>query len=195
MAAQLDQLIEMLQPTQDAKVQRIVKDHFGAQGTSIFEILFERAVFVMNADNRLDAFTQYPGVELTGSCFSHLAFEDQADPVRTTQVEVIPDQGFKQSPTLFGILEDLGPTDFQLPDAQLVGITGRSLLGRDRPGKLFDPTVEKCLDFLDVQLVTNDLQTLRICTAQKTVIQGFEMDNCCLAHSCPLKHILMSKGK
>ena len=107
MATQLDQLSEVLHTQQDAKVQRIVEDHFGAQGTPIFQVLFEGAVFVMNADNRLDTFPQYPGVELAGSCFSHLALKDQADPVWTTQVEIIPDQGFDQSPALFGILEEL----------------------------------------------------------------------------------------
>ena len=70
--------------------------------------------------NRLNAFSQHPGVELTGSCFGHLALEDQADPLRSPQVEIVSDQGFDQSPALFGILKNLCPADFHLPDTQLV---------------------------------------------------------------------------
>src|SRR3990170_8077319 len=146
MVTQLDQLSEVLQAAQDAKVLGIVEDHFSPQGATIFQVLFESTVFVTDPDNWLNAFPQHPGVELAGSCFSHLTLEDQADPVWSAQVEIIPDQGFNQSPALFGVLEDLGSADFQLPDTQLVGITGRSLLGQDRPGKLFDPAVEKGLD-------------------------------------------------
>src|SRR3990170_4006075 len=176
MVAHLDQASQVGQPAWEAKVLGVVEDHFSTQGATVFQVLFEGTVFVTNTDDRLNTFPQHPGVELAGSCFSHLTLEDQADPVRTAQVEIIPDQGFDQSPALFGVLEDLGAADFQLPDTQLVGITGRSLLLRQRPGKLFDPAVEKCLDLLGVQLVTNDLQTLRVLAGQKTVIQGCEAD-------------------
>jgi len=68
----------------------------------------------------------------------------------------------------------LGSADFQLPNSQLVGITRRSLLWCEWSGKLFEPTVEKSLDIVGIQLVTNSLQTIRGCVRQKTIPQGFK---------------------
>lgn len=134
MVTHLHQASEVSQAAQDTEVHGVIEDHFRAQGATVFQVLFEGAMFVFDANNWLNTFPQYPGVELGGSCFSHLALEDQADPVWSAQVEIVPDQGFDQRPALFGILEYLGAADHQLPDTQLVVITGRSLLFRERQG-------------------------------------------------------------
>src|SRR3989304_7944391 len=133
-------------------------------------------MFVVNAQRWLYTLSQDPRMELARSCLSHLALEDQADPVRATQVEIITNQILDQSPTLFGVTKHLRPADFHLPDTQQVWIPCRAVFHVQRPGNLFDPMVEKRLNLLCVQLVTNLLQMRRVFTRQKTVTQRLKTD-------------------
>jgi len=183
MLTQLDQLTEVLQPRRMPK-SRVLLKTFQCASTALFQVLFEGAVFIMDTDYWLNAFSQYPGVELTGSRFSHLGSKIRLTRSGRPKSRLSRIKASTKAQPCSGSLKNLGSADFQLPDTQLVGITGRSLLRRERPGKLFDPAVEKSLDFLGIQLMTNTLQTLRVCARHKPFRRASKtspsLRSCCL---------------
>lgn len=61
--------------------------------------------------------------------------KEQAHPVRPTQVEVLADDRLEELAPLDWAGEDLGETDLQLPEAELVLIAGAPLGRRQRPGE------------------------------------------------------------
>ena len=67
MTTQFEQGCEVLQAPQDTKILGVVEYHLRTQSTPIFQVLFESAVFVTNADDGLNAFSKNPGVELTST--------------------------------------------------------------------------------------------------------------------------------
>ena len=93
-----------------------------------------------------------------------------------SQVQVFLDDGFKELPTPPWVREDLGAADFDLPDREMVAITGLPVFGRMGHRQAFNPFVNKGLNLFWPQLVADGLQLLRFLAGQETIIQNFTGD-------------------
>jgi hypothetical protein len=60
--------------------------------------------------------------------------KEQPDTVRTPEVEIFANDGFKEESALHRPIEDLRQTDFELIDRQAVVVAGATVRRREWPG-------------------------------------------------------------
>ncbi len=80
------------------------------------KILFDMALFIIGVQTGIDPFLNHLGAEVTRRGLGDPALKDQLDPVRSTHIQIVSDDGFKPLPPLGWVSKDLSATEFDLPD-------------------------------------------------------------------------------
>src|ERR1700724_2985322 len=173
------ELPEVGQGLADPEVGRFVDGRFGAQGVSLFEVLLDVAVLVLDVEAGIDAVGDDAGpVPVCGGrgTTGQPAVKQQADAVGTPQVEISPHDLVKKVASVQRAVEDLGEAQLELPEAELVSVPSLSVLAAERPGKPLRPALEESLDRLRTELVAHLLEPSRVLTGEKTVVEALEAD-------------------
>src|SRR5437879_4288629 len=104
----------------------------------------------------------------------HTRGEQQIDAIGTAEVEVIPDEGLKELPTVQRRVEDLGEADLQLPDGEAMTVAGRAIGPGQRPRQSMLPAIEEPLHVARAQPIADALQASGIGTPAEAVVEAFE---------------------
>jgi hypothetical protein len=100
--------------------------------------------------------------------------KEEADAVRSPEVEILPDDGFEEQTPLHRAIEDLRETDFELIDGEAVIVAGAAVGCRERPGQTMRPAVKEGLDVVRAQRIAGGLQGDRVGTGEKPVVERLE---------------------
>src|SRR6476659_8132743 len=172
------QLIEMDQPPQTAQVARVVDDSLDAQRPPVLQILLDAGVPVEGVDVDLGAVGDDLGLELTGrrSTAALPTPEDQLDPLRAADVEVVGDQGLEEPASVAGCIEHQRARGLHLAHRQLPPIAGGAVVLSERQRQDRPPTVGEHRDHAGAEPVADRLQPNRIAARGEPVGQLGEPD-------------------
>src|SRR5439155_12127607 len=104
----------------------------------------------------------------------HTREEQQIDAIGTAEVEVIPDEGLKELPTVQRRVEDLGEADLQLPDGEAMSVTGGAIGPGQRPRQPMLPAIEEPRHVARRQAIADALQARGIGTPAEAVVEACE---------------------
>ncbi len=102
----------------NCKIASVVDGHLRAQRLVFLEILFDLRVLIADMQRGHDPFSDHAGVESGRRAFGHTPVEDQTDPIRSTQIQVLPYQFFKYITPRQPAIEYLGQGKFGLQHRQ-----------------------------------------------------------------------------
>ena len=130
------------------EVGRVIDGGLGPERPLLLEVLLDVGVLVLDVQAGGD-----PGGDDAGpiavrgwrGAAGDPLGEQQADAIGATEVEVLADHRLEEVTALDRLVEDLGATDFELPDAQPMFVAGRPVGGRQGPGQMRAPAVEEAL--------------------------------------------------
>src|SRR2546426_550674 len=172
---------EIVQPLASLEVFRVVDGGLRAQGAVLLEVLLDVGAFVFDVQAGTDSVGDDSGTiamrrSRRATADPTTAREQQADAVRTTQVEVVADQFFEEVTPLDRLVEDLSEADLDLPEGESVREPRAAVPGGQRPRQVGGPAMEEALHVLGPQAIADLLQPLGARARQKAVIEAFEPD-------------------
>src|SRR6266851_3781899 len=160
-------------------VGRIVERGFGTKCPAFLEVLLDVAALEVDVQTGLDTARDHPRPipERRGRCRPRQPRrKQQADPVRTTQVEVVTNDAFEQTAAPARLIEDLRQADLDLPQAQPMPIPSGTIIGAQRPRKSLQPAVEEPLDVSRAERIAHVLQPLGVGAPAEAVVERSESD-------------------
>ena len=100
--------------------------------------------------------------------------EEQADAVRTAEVEILANDSLEEVAALHRLVEDVREAHFELADREAVVIAGGAVGRGHRPGQPMRPAIEEGLHVGRPERVAGRLQRRRVGTVQKAVVETLE---------------------
>ena len=133
--ADLPQCGQVTQPFADGEVARVVDRGLGPCADlrhvgDLFEVLLDAGVLVIDVQRRDHPVGQHAGPEASGSSLGHAAVEDELHHVRAPDVEILPDDFFKQDAPVERAVQNLCQGEFRLQDGEVVAVSGFAILQR-----------------------------------------------------------------
>lgn len=131
LVGEVAKLGKVFQALVEVEISGLVDGGFGSQSFFLFEVLLDMGIFVFQMEAGVDTNGDDAGAVSPGGrrcAGSATVGKQQADPVGSAQIEVFPDHLFKEIATRQGAVKDLGETDFQLPEAEPMAISGVAVL-------------------------------------------------------------------
>src|SRR5437870_13171689 len=92
------------------------------------------------------------------------AGEDEADPVRAANVEVLADDLFEEHPPGERPVEDLGEGELGLQHREVIAVAGPAIRGAEGVGQAAQPLADEGVDLGGVEAVADALQPTRVFT-------------------------------
>src|SRR5689334_13091298 len=157
------------------EVGRVVDGGLGSERSLFLEVLLDVGVLVLDVQAGRDPGSDDAGPVAVRGCWRAAGDplrEQQADAIGAAEVEVLADHRLEEVPPLDRLVEDLGPTDLELPDAQPMLVPGRSVGGGQRPGQVRLPTVEEPLHVRWTEAVADRLEPCGVVTGQEAVVEA-----------------------
>src|SRR4029453_2747990 len=170
---------EVIEAFPEIEVVGVVDREFGAEAPAFFEVLLEMGVLVVDVQTRLDTVGNDPRAVSVGwrrRPARESAGEEQADPIRAAQIQILPNDAFEKMAALDGAVENLGQTDFELADRDTMVKAGGAILGAQGPRQAVRPARSKLLKVAGAELVADRLETRRIGAREKAVVETREGD-------------------
>jgi len=154
-------------------IGRVIEGRLGADAAP-FEILLEVGVLEADVERGRD-----PGgddartVAAVGWWRStrQTRRKEQTDPIGTTQIQVLAQDGFEPTAAVDRLVEDLGQAHLHLPQTQSMPIPRGSIDLRQRPGQTLDPAIEERLNIARAKRVAHGLQARRVLAPAKAVVE------------------------
>ena len=173
------QVRKLVEGFPEIEVVGIVDGEFGAKAPTFFEVLLEMGVLVVDVQTRLDAVgndpcaipvrgRRGPAREATG--------EQQTDPIRAAEVQILPNDAFEKMAAVDGPVENLGQTDFELAERDAMLEASGPILGAQGPRQTVRPPVEKLLQVTRAKLITDRLEPGRIGAREEAIVETGEGD-------------------
>ena len=103
-------------------------------------------------------------------------WKEQANAIRSAEIQVLANHGFEKVAALHRAIEDLRQTHFELTNRHAMIVAGGAVRRGHRPGEAMRPAVEEGLDVGGAQGIAGGLQRRTIRTRQKPVIETLEGD-------------------
>ena len=140
------------------------------------EVLLDVAALVLDVQTGQHAVGDDPRREPARRRGDDLAVEQQLNPIRSAQVEVLADDLLEQLPPALGLVEHLGAADLQLQDREGIPEAGRGVRPGQRQRQDPQPAIEAGLDIIGAQPVADRLQGGRVGAALEAVVERGERD-------------------
>src|ERR1700737_3118911 len=135
-AADLAQIRQRREALGPLDIRRVIEGRLGADAAPL-EVLLEVGVLEAHVESGRD-----PGGDDAGAVAAcrwwrgtrQTRRKEQTDPIGTTQIQVLAQDGFEPTPTVDGLVKDLGQAHLHLPQAQSMSLPSGTVEGRQRPG-------------------------------------------------------------
>ena len=184
------------------EVGRVVDGGLGPERPPLLEGLLDGGGLGRDVQAGGDPGGEHPGpiaVRRSRRAAGQPGGEQQADPSGAAEVEGLADDRLEAVPPPDRPVEDPGPADLELPDAQPVSVAGRPVGRRQRPGQPCLPAVEDALHVGRPEPVAERLELSGASQAGKplsrAVKPGPARRACCLAHSWPFRQTRTGYGR
>jgi hypothetical protein len=158
----------------------VVDGCLGAQCLPFLVVLLDRGVLVVHVQARRDVLGDDPGAEYPGgralAAPLDLPGEDEADPVRAAQVQVVADDLLEEDPPAHRGVEHLGEGELRLQDGQLIAVSGGAVGRGERVRQPGQPLAQQRVDLVVGQPVADRLHRRPVAGPGEAVVQGGEAD-------------------
>src|SRR5256884_3523796 len=99
--------------------------------TTLFRSL-DVGILVVQVQGRYHAFCQHPRPESTGRPPRQSAVEKQLHPIGSSDVQILPDDFFKEDAAGQRSIQHLGERKLRLQNGEVIAVTGSAILGGER---------------------------------------------------------------
>ena len=118
----LDERGQVLQAPADAEVVGVVDGRLGAQRPIELPVLLDLRAAVLDLERWLGSGTEDASPEGRSPVAQDAVLEEELQPLRPAQVELIGDDRLEEGPAMGWTVEDLGAADLELEDGELVAV-------------------------------------------------------------------------
>jgi len=167
---------QISQAFSDAEVGGIVNRRLRSQCPVLFEVLFDARALVLDVQTGGHAVSDHAGAEQSRRVLLNASGEDELYAVRSAQINVLSNNGFKELASPQGAGEYIRSREFHLPYGQLVSVAGVNVLWAQRPGEPAHPLGEERFDLLGTQSIAEALELFGLRAGQKAVVESFEVN-------------------
>ena len=127
---------------------------------------------VLHLEAGLGAGAEHPGAEGRLAVAQDAVLEEQLQPLRAAQVELVTDDRLEEGAAVGWAVEDLGAADLELHDAQLVAVAGLDVGLGERGRQDRQPPPDEALDGRGGEAVAGLLQDPSIVDRGEAVVEG-----------------------
>jgi len=178
--AELPQGGQAGQPFGDVEVAGVVDRGFGSQCSPLFVVLLDLVVLVVNVQRRDNPIGDHPSTEpargLAFAAVDDAPIKDQADAIRSADVEVVADDLLEKDPPRHRRIQHLGQRKLGLQDRQLIALAGGFVMGGERIGQDLEPLAQQRVDLFGTQTVADPLQPVHVVDHGEPIVERFEAD-------------------
>src|SRR6202521_941602 len=164
------QFVEIFDASADAEVAGIVDRGLGSKRLSLFVILLDPALLVVDVQRRGDAVGDDAGAEPAGCAPVDPSVEHQADLAGAADIEVLADHLLEEDAPGDRLVEHLGERELGLQDGEIVAIARGTVARREGMRQAAKPFAQQLIDLGLRQALAQPLRQLGVGTGLDAVV-------------------------